>query len=83
MQGAFIVNCSFSPLVSLDDWPFHIGGGLGGSGVHAVLQGRDSEQSELALGVGWQVRTWNVFGEGLTSGWGAIAFTKSVQHANS
>jgi hypothetical protein len=26
--GAFVVNCAVSPLVSLDDWPFHVGGGL-------------------------------------------------------
>lgn len=26
--GAYVVNCAISPLVSLDDWPFHVGGGL-------------------------------------------------------
>ncbi|KAF8065565.1 Wdr78 [Scenedesmus sp. PABB004] len=52
--GGFVVNCTFSPLVSLSDWPFHVGGGLGGSAAHALLTGRDSLASELELGVGWQ-----------------------------
>lgn len=50
----FIINCAISPLVSLTDWPYEIGGGLGGSAAHAILEGRDSMQSELKLGVGWQ-----------------------------
>eukprot|EP00878_Enallax_costatus_P038545 GHUV01043857.1.p1 GENE.GHUV01043857.1~~GHUV01043857.1.p1 ORF type:complete len:233 (+),score=40.39 GHUV01043857.1:930-1628(+) len=58
--GAYIVNCAVSPLVSLGgagskEWPYHIGGGLGGSAAHALLSGKDSVQSELDLGVGWQV----------------------------
>jgi hypothetical protein len=53
-QGAFIVNCAISPLVSLHDWHYEIGGGLGGSAAHALLCGRNSVQSELDLGVGWQ-----------------------------
>ncbi|KAF6248663.1 hypothetical protein COO60DRAFT_1466522 [Scenedesmus sp. NREL 46B-D3] len=36
------------------DWPFEIGGGLGGSAAHALLHGRNPVQSELDLGVGWQ-----------------------------
>lgn len=56
-QGAYVVNCAISPTVSLHDWPYAIGGGLGGSAAWALLQGRDSTQSELDLGVGWQVRT--------------------------
>jgi hypothetical protein len=53
-QGAFIVNCAMSPLVSLHDWQYEVGGGLGGSAAHALLCGRNSVQSELDLGVGWQ-----------------------------
>lgn len=52
--GAFIVNCAISPCVALHDWPYHVGGGLGGSAAHALLQGRDPIASELAAGVGWQ-----------------------------
>lgn len=59
-QGAYVVNCAISPLVTLDEWPFHIGGGLGGSAAHAVLTGRDGVQSELELGVGWQVGVGSV-----------------------
>lgn len=52
--GTFIVNCAISPVVSLNNWPYHLGGGLGGSGAYALLSGKDSVQSELDLGVGWQ-----------------------------
>ncbi|GAB4815617.1 hypothetical protein N2152v2_008073 [Parachlorella kessleri] len=52
--GTFIVNCSITPLVSLANWPYQLGGGLGGSGAYALLSGRDPVQSELDLGVGWQ-----------------------------
>ena len=54
IPGAFIVNCAISPLVSLHHWPFYQGGGLGGSAAYALLMGKDSVQSELDLGVGWQ-----------------------------
>ncbi len=37
-QEAYIVNCAISPLVSLVDWQFEIGGGLGGSAAYALLQ---------------------------------------------
>ncbi len=53
-QGGYIVNCAISPKVSLHDWPFEIGGGLGGSAAYALLMGRNGVQSELDLGVGWQ-----------------------------
>ncbi|WIA16414.1 hypothetical protein OEZ85_013106 [Tetradesmus obliquus] len=53
-QGAFIVNCAVGPLVSLNDWQYEVGGGLGGSAAHALLCGKNSVQSELDLGVGWQ-----------------------------
>lgn len=53
-EGSFIVNCAISPMVSLHDWPYHKNAGLGGSGAWALLNGRDSVQAELDLGVGWQ-----------------------------
>jgi cytidyltransferase-like protein len=52
--GEFVVNCSISPLVSLREWPYEKQAGLGGSGAWALLNGRDSFESELDLGVGWQ-----------------------------
>jgi len=54
IPGAFIVNCAISPLVSLKHWPYHQGGGLGGSAAYAMLIGKDSVKSELDMGVGWQ-----------------------------
>lgn len=52
--GAKIVNCAIEPLVSLDSWPYHLSGGLGGSGAWAILQGKNGAESEIELGVGWQ-----------------------------
>lgn len=54
ISGGFIVNCAISPLVSLDKWDYKIESGLGGSGAHAILSGKDPIKSELDLGVGWQ-----------------------------
>lgn len=54
IEGAYIVNCAITPMVSLNDWIYNIGSGLGGSGAHAILQGKNPIKSELALGVGWQ-----------------------------
>lgn len=53
-QGAYIVNCAISPLVSLREWPYEKQAGLGGSGAWSLLNGRDGFESELDLGVGWQ-----------------------------
>lgn len=53
-EGAFIVNCAISPLVSLSNWGYEQKSGLGGSGAWALLNGNDGIESELALGVGWQ-----------------------------
>ena len=53
-QGAYIVNCAIGPIVSLAEWDYEIGGGLGGSAAYAMLLGKNSVQSELDLGVGWQ-----------------------------
>ncbi len=52
--GAYIVNCAISPTVSLRDWPYERNAGLGGSGAWALLNGKDSVDAELDLGVGWQ-----------------------------
>ncbi len=53
-DGAYVVNCAISPLVSLRDWPYEKRAGLGGSGAWALLNGADGVDSELDLGVGWQ-----------------------------
>jgi len=53
-EGGYIVNCAITPKVSLNEWPFEIGGGLGGSAAYAILMGKNGVQSELDLGVGWQ-----------------------------
>jgi galactokinase/mevalonate kinase-like predicted kinase len=54
IEGAFIVNCAITPKVSLENWPYNKGAGLGGSGAWAILNGKESIKSELDLGVGWQ-----------------------------
>lgn len=53
-EGAYIVNCTITPVVSLNTWQYEMGGGLGGSAAYAVLTGKNSVESELNLGVGWQ-----------------------------
>ncbi|MEK7609657.1 MAG: adenylyltransferase/cytidyltransferase family protein [Patescibacteria group bacterium] len=52
--GAYIVNCAISPLVSLGEWPYEKGAGLGGSAAYALLQIKSGVKSELDMGVGWQ-----------------------------
>jgi cytidyltransferase-like protein len=54
VKGGFVVNCAISPLVSLKSWQYEKRSGLGGSGAWALLNGEDSVDSELKLGVGWQ-----------------------------
>ena len=54
IEGEYIVNCAISPTVSLRDWEYRKGAGLGGSGAWSVLNGWDPVKSELDLGVGWQ-----------------------------
>lgn len=54
IPGEYIVNCSISPTVSLKEWMYRQGSGLGGSGGWSVLNGWDPVASELGLGVGWQ-----------------------------
>ncbi|MBT8037226.1 MAG: adenylyltransferase/cytidyltransferase family protein [Verrucomicrobiae bacterium] len=53
-DGAYIVNCAISPVVSLRDWDYEKRAGLGGSGAWALLNGEDGVDAELDLGVGWQ-----------------------------
>ena len=54
IPGEYVVNCSISPTVSLKEWLYRQGAGLGGSGGWSVLNGWDPVASELGLGVGWQ-----------------------------
>lgn len=54
IEGAYIVNCSISPLVSIKNWKYNIGGGLGGSAAYSILNGKNGMDSELKMGVGWQ-----------------------------
>jgi len=53
-EGAYVVNCAISPLVSLRDWGYEKRSGLGGSGAWALLNGENGVTAELDLGVGWQ-----------------------------
>lgn len=53
-EGAFVVNCAISPMVSLRAWDYEKRSGLGGSGAWALLNGEDGVDKELDLGVGWQ-----------------------------
>lgn len=53
-RGAYIVNCAITPMVSLENWPYEKGSGLGGSAAHAILKGEDPFSSEEKLRVGWQ-----------------------------
>lgn len=53
-DGAYIVNCAISPMVSVRRWDYEKRAGLGGSGAWALLNGEDGVDSELDLGVGWQ-----------------------------
>jgi cytidyltransferase-like protein len=52
--GSYIVNCTISPLVSLDQWPYHQNAGLGGSAAYAILQAKNGVRAEIDQGVGWQ-----------------------------
>lgn len=54
IRGGYVVNCSIYPTVSLERWPYEKKSGLGGSGAFAILNGKNSIESELKLGAGWQ-----------------------------
>jgi cytidyltransferase-like protein len=47
IPGEYVVNCSISPTVSLKEWLYRQGAGLGGSGGWGVLNGWDPVASEL------------------------------------
>ncbi|MFA6078835.1 MAG: adenylyltransferase/cytidyltransferase family protein [Candidatus Omnitrophota bacterium] len=51
---AYIVNCTITPKVSLDEWPYEKRSGLGGSAAYSILQAKNGIRTELDLGVGWQ-----------------------------
>lgn len=53
-ERGYVVNCSISPRVSLSRWPYHLKGGLGGSGAYALLTGREGVKAEAEFGNGWQ-----------------------------
>jgi len=53
-DGAFVVNVAITPVVSLHEWPYEIGAGLGGSAAKAILEGGNGTDRELASGAGWQ-----------------------------
>jgi cytidyltransferase-like protein len=53
-SDSWIVNCTITPTVSLNHWPYEVGSGLGGSAAYSILAGKNGLQSELDLGVGWQ-----------------------------
>lgn len=48
VDGAFVVNCAISPLVSLNNWPYKYGAGIGGSAADAILRGHKPAAT------GWQ-----------------------------
>lgn len=53
-QGGYIVNCTITPLVSLQEWPYEQNAGLGGSAAYSLLQAKIGARAELDMGVGWQ-----------------------------
>ncbi len=53
-DGAFVVNCAISPMVSLRNWNYEKRAGLGGSGAWSLLNGENGIDDEINLGVGWQ-----------------------------
>jgi cytidyltransferase-like protein len=53
-SGGYIVNCAIQPMVSIQEWPYHLKSGLGGSAAYELLSGNNSLKKELDRGVGWQ-----------------------------
>jgi len=49
-----IVNCTITPMISLNKPHYNHGGGVGGSAAYAMLKGDNPVQAELASGCGWQ-----------------------------
>jgi cytidyltransferase-like protein len=54
VKGGYIVNCTITPKVSLKNWPYNKGAGLGGSAAFRLLEAKNSVETEFKLGVGWQ-----------------------------
>ena len=52
--NSYIVNCTISPLVSMDKWDYEKKSGLGGSAAYSLLKIKNGIKSEIDLGVGWQ-----------------------------
>jgi len=53
-QGDYIVNCAIQPMVDLQIWGYEQNSGVGGSAAWSYLNGKNSVQAELDMGVGWQ-----------------------------
>ncbi len=54
IKDGYIVNCTITPKVSLKNWPYKKGSGLGGSAAFRLLEAKNSVETEFKLGVGWQ-----------------------------
>jgi cytidyltransferase-like protein len=51
----YIVNCTVTPGVSLNNWQYRIGSGIGGSAAYSILQGKNGVKAELEENhAGWQ-----------------------------
>ena len=50
---SWIVNCTISPVVTLENWPYKAQGGLGGSAAWSIINGKDAFKEELST-AGWQ-----------------------------
>jgi len=54
-DSGYIVNCAVTPAVSLNEWKYQIGSGIGGSAAYSILQGLNGVKAELEENqVGWQ-----------------------------
>lgn len=55
VEGGYVINCTITPMVSLGNWQYPIGSGLGGSAAYSMLNGKNGIDSELNDNkVGWQ-----------------------------
>jgi len=53
--SGYIVNCTVTPGVSLGNWQYRIGSGIGGSAAYSILQGKNGVRAEMEEnGAGWQ-----------------------------
>jgi cytidyltransferase-like protein len=54
-DNGYIVNCTITPMVSLNKWNYPLSCGMGGSGAYAILSGKNAIHSEITdNNVGWQ-----------------------------